>query len=192
MPTNFFYVYALKDPRENPCLPFYIGKGTGSRAFDHLARPDSTAKYARIKAILADGHEPIVDILVEDLTEVQALKLEAELISAFGTKDTGGILTNAVVPKGLSIKRAAGIVVPHGCVEQAQLGLGMLKDAVIELAQANEEGITNADVAASLGLRSDYRGRQKDYLSYSLLGLLLREGRLERIPSARKHTVPRR
>jgi uncharacterized protein len=24
-----YYVYALKDPRASPAMPFYIGKGTG-------------------------------------------------------------------------------------------------------------------------------------------------------------------
>jgi uncharacterized protein len=39
-----FYVYALKDPRTSPAKPFYIGKGVGTRAWDHLLRPDETAK----------------------------------------------------------------------------------------------------------------------------------------------------
>ena len=56
----------------------------------------------------------------------------------------------------------------------------MLKDAVEKMIDANPPGLTNSEVADVLGLRSDYRGRQKDYLSYSLLGLLLREGRLVR------------
>jgi hypothetical protein len=98
--TNFYYVYAFKDPRNNTAKPFYIGKGTGSQAFDHLVKPDSTKKYTRIKEIKGTGIEPMVDILVEDLTEYQALKLESELISAFGTEETGGILTSTVVPSG--------------------------------------------------------------------------------------------
>lgn len=180
MATNFYYVYAIKDPRSSPAKPFYIGKGTGSRAYDHLVMPDQSRKYARIKDITEAGAHPLIDILIEDLTEAQALRLEAELISAFGTEETGGLLTNAVVPAGLGGKKRNRIVVPHGAVERAQLGLEFLKTAVFELAKANPDGISNSDAASLLGLRSDYRGRQKDYLSYSVLGLLLREGRVKR------------
>jgi hypothetical protein len=187
--TNFFYVYALKDPRSSPALPFYIGKGAGSRAFDHLVTPDATRKHERIRQILADGARPIVDILIEDLTEAQALRMEAELIAAFGTLETGGLLTNSVVPKGVGGHRRRHVVVPQGAVERAQLGLELLKGAVADLARANKEGITNSDAAALLGLRSDYRGKQKDYLSYSVLGLLLREGQVRRIKDSHRHVA---
>ncbi len=180
MATNFYYVYALKDPRSSPAKPFYVGKGTGSRAYDHLVTPDQTRKYARIKDITDTGAQPRVDILVQDLTEAQALRLEAELISAFGTEDTGGLLTNAVVPAGIGGKKRKDIVVPQGAVERAQLGLELLKTAILDLAKENPDGISNSDAASLLGLRSDYRGRQKDYLSYSVLGLLLREDRVKR------------
>ena len=180
MTTSFYYVYALKDPRSSPAKPFYVGKGTGSRAYDHLVKPDHTKKYARIKQIIESGTQPLVDILVDDLTEIQALRLEAELISAFGTESTGGILTNTVVPVGLSSKKRGQVVVPQGTLERAQLGLEFLKTAVLNLARANPDGISNSDAASLLGLRSDYRGRQKDYLSYSVLGLLLREGKIKR------------
>jgi len=191
MATNFYYVYALKDPRTSPAMPFYIGKGTGSRAFDHLVKPDGTSKYARIKDIQNSGATPLVGILADDLTESQALKLESELISAFGTIETGGCLTNAVVPAGLGGKQRDGIIVPQGAVERAQLGLELIKSAVLELAQANELGISNSDAASLLGLRSDYLGKQKDYLSYSVLGLLMREGKIERKddPGRPKHVA---
>jgi hypothetical protein len=187
MATNFFYVYALKDPRTSPALPFYVGKGTGSRASDHLITPDATRKYARIKEIIEAGKQPMVDILVDDLTEAQSLKIEAELISAFGTLDSGGLLTNAVIPKGLGNKITGKLIVPQGCIERAQLGLELVKIAVLELAKANPGGIKNSDAASILGLRSDYRGKQKDYLSYSVLGLLMREGRVSREPETHKH-----
>lgn len=189
MADNFFYVYALKDPRRSPALPFYIGKGTGSRAYDHLIMPDKTRKYARIREIIAAGQKPMVDILIDDLTETQALRLEAELIAAFGTAESGGPLTNAVVPAGLGSKKRQGITVPQGAVERAQLGLTLLKTAILELSRANAEGITNSDAASILGLRSDYKGRQKDYLTYSVIGLLLREGKIRRNPDTHRHVA---
>jgi hypothetical protein len=39
---------------------------------------------------MESGATPFVEILVDDLTDQQALKLEAEIISAFGTIDSGG------------------------------------------------------------------------------------------------------
>ena len=184
-----YYVYALKDPRESPAMPFYVGKGTGTRAYDHLVKPDDSRKGALIKDIHDAGSEVLVTILVDEISEAQSIKLEAELISAFGTIDTGGILTNSVVPSGLSKKTRTSVVVPHGVKEKAQIGLGLLKDAVLEFAKANPAGVTNSDTASLLGLRSDYGGGSKDYLSYSVIGLLMREGKLAREGRSRKHVA---
>jgi hypothetical protein len=184
-----FYVYALKDPRRDPALPFYIGKGTGTRSFDHLVRPDETRKGRRISEIRGAGFEVLVTRLVDALTEDQAIRLEAELISAFGTEDSGGLLTNTVLPSGLSQKSRRQVVVPQGARERAQIGLSMLKDSVLEFVKANDAGVTNSDVASLLGLRSDYGGGSKDYLSFSVLGLLIREGKVSRERGSRKHVA---
>lgn len=38
MAEDSYYEYALKDPRISPVMPFYIGKGVGTRAYDLLVR----------------------------------------------------------------------------------------------------------------------------------------------------------
>jgi uncharacterized protein len=183
-----FYVYALKDPRLNPARPFYIGKGTGTRAWEHELSVDQSAKGERIRQIHAAGLEVLTVKLVEELSEAEALRIEAELISAFGTEDRGGLLTNAVVPKGLALGRSRGVIVPAGAVEKAQIALDHLKSAVFETTQANKDGVTNYDIAKCLGLQSDYGGGSKNYLSYSLLGILMREGKVKRLQS-KKHVA---
>ena len=180
MKDGAYYVYALKDPRKSPAMPFYIGKGVGNRAWDHELNPDDTRKGRRISEIQKSRHKVLVSKVCEDLTEMQALKMEAELIATFGTEETGGILTNSVVPSGKVRKNRRNVIVPHGAPEKAQLGLTLLRDAVLELARANKDGVTNAEVSHSLGLHSTYKGGSKDYLSWSILGLLMKDGLMER------------
>jgi len=184
-----FYVYALKDPRSNPAKPFYIGKGTGIRAWEHAINIDETRKGKRIAEIQSQGFEIVTSKLADELTELQALKLEAELIAAFGTESTGGLLTNSVVPTGKLNKQKAHVIVPSGAPERAQIALTMLKDAVLEVAKANPDGVTNSDITKALGLQSDYSGGSKDYLSWSIIGILMREGRLKREDGSRKHKI---
>jgi hypothetical protein len=187
MDDDSFYVYALKDPRTDPAQPFYIGKGTGSRSHDHLVNPDASRKGSRITEIQKSGSKVLVTPLVVGLTEPQAIRLEAELIAAFGTEASGGILTNSVLPSGLGKKSRRSVVVPQGAKERAQLGLSMLKEAVLEFVKANPNGVSNAETASLLGLRSEYGGGSKDYLSYSVLGILMREGKVARGAASRRH-----
>ncbi len=189
MTEDSFYVYSLKDPRGSNARPFYIGKGTGTRAWDHVTNIDKTKKGRRIKEIKDEGFDVIVSVLADGLSEIQALKLEAELISAFGTEDTGGFLTNSVLPTGKQSKPRKDLIVPFGLREKAQLGLQLLKEATLELAKANRGGIQNSDAVKALNLQSDYKGGSKDYLTWSVIGILMREGRLKRLDGSRKHVA---
>ena len=55
----------------------------------------------------------------------------------------------------------------------AQAGLRQIEEAIIRLLEANPQGLRNAQIAELLGLHSDFRGNQKDYLTYSVLGGLI-------------------
>ena len=180
MAQNPFYVYALKDSRSRPAKPFYIGKGTGNRAWEHQAKIDDSPKGQVIQAIFAEGLDVLHTIIADNLTENQALKIEAELIAAFGIQSQGGMLTNKIKPNPENIRKQIKKNIPDGCYEKAQMGLELLKSAVMELAKANPNAISNSDAAKYLGLQSDYGGGSKDYLSYSVIGLLMKEGRLRR------------
>ncbi|MCA9644739.1 MAG: GIY-YIG nuclease family protein [Myxococcales bacterium] len=180
MQDRSFYIYALKDPRESPPQIFYIGKGIGARARSHLVRADRTTKGARIREIRESGNEPLVEVLVSGLSETAALKIEAELIASFGTLATGGSLTNSVIPSGTRLHHRREVAVPPGSVDKAQAGLALLRDSVYSVVEANPEGVENADVCNALGLHSDHEGKSLNYLSYSLLGLLLSDGAIEK------------
>lgn len=95
--------------------------------------------------IKSSGHSIIHTILADDLTEQQALKIEAELIAAFGIRSQGGLLTNKVRPNPGNVSNKIKANIPDGCYEKAQMGLEFLKSAVMELAKANPQGISNSD-----------------------------------------------
>jgi uncharacterized protein len=58
---------------------------------------------------------------------------------------------------------------------RAQAALAELKAAVLAEIDSSEQGLTNAAIVKSLGLESEYEGKNRNYLSWSILGLLLSE-----------------
>lgn len=56
----------------------------------------------------------------------------------------------------------------------AQMGLALLKEAILsELASGP---LSNADLVHRLAIPSDFEGENRNYLSWSVLGLLVGEG----------------
>ena len=96
---NIYYIYIYYCQKD---IPFYVGYGKNNRMFDHLneARKKPKAisgehKLNKIRKILKDGFEPIIEIVASNLSREEAIELEIELIEKFGRADLGsGPLTN--------------------------------------------------------------------------------------------------
>lgn len=111
--TPKYYVYAHCSPSGKPVrfihekvvfrtsgLPFYIGKGTGDRAYD-LSRNQGHGEILRGLKNSGVKSGEIVSILKDKLTEAEALELESKLIYFFGTKyekNRRGLLVNLDIP----------------------------------------------------------------------------------------------
>lgn len=81
-------------------LPFYVGKGTGNRAYDMNRNEGHGVILRQLKG---KGHTSgeIVSIVKDGMTEAEAYALESQLIHFFGTKfdKSQGILVNLETPK---------------------------------------------------------------------------------------------
>lgn len=98
---KMYYVYQLVDPRTDQ--PFYVGKGSGSRAKTHLrAIPNTRNPYKenKIADIRSAGLEPKIEFVAENIVDEElAYTIEAELIKRHGRKgyEADGILTNSCI-----------------------------------------------------------------------------------------------
>jgi len=93
---NGHYVYILLDQE----TPFYVGKGSGKRAFDHiqpanLAKDPNTFKQRKIQKMIREGRQ-IHYKFFKCVSDKEASLLEKQLIAGFGRRgiDDNGILTN--------------------------------------------------------------------------------------------------
>lgn len=70
--------------------------------------------------------------------------------------------------------------------EQAGEGRDLIEEAILTLLRHHKDGLLNNDIARELGLESDFNGQQKNYLTYSVLGGLLRRGLVTRVKVGNK------
>lgn len=91
-----YYVYEYVCPFTN--IPFYVGKGKGYRMHYHLKNLNDNTnphKLNKIKKIIREGRNPIINVVYSDLTESAAFEFEIKLIKKYGRIDIGtGCLTN--------------------------------------------------------------------------------------------------
>jgi hypothetical protein len=94
--VNDFDVYAYYEPDVDPeyGLPFYVGKGRGRRAYDHLRtcsrqQNDSynTFFYRKLRKMRTKGIEPEIEIVMDNLTEVDAIMFERQMIHVVGRRN---------------------------------------------------------------------------------------------------------
>jgi len=82
---NRFYVYMIY---KTDNTPIYVGKGTGTRAYNSFRRSDN-------KAVRACTTKDRFEIVRDNLTESEAFKFEVELIQRYGRRSEGtGVLYN--------------------------------------------------------------------------------------------------
>ena len=62
----------------------------------------------------------------------------------------------------------------------AQNGLRQIENSIFLLLKQNPNGLRNAEIAERLDLHSDFCGQQKDYLTYSVLGGLIKKRKVIR------------
>lgn len=82
---NHFYIYTHTKTGEN--IPFYVGKGTGNRAYQTTSRSDYWKNVSK--------HGYVVEFAFENLSEEDALQMEKDMIKTYGRRDLGtGCLVN--------------------------------------------------------------------------------------------------
>lgn len=94
-----YYVYKLLDPNTN--LPFYVGKGSGNRAWSHNEFKDGNNNLFKdryIKKIHKQGKEPIVEIVKYFSNEDDAYSYEEELTESIGLKNLTNLVLGARPP----------------------------------------------------------------------------------------------
>jgi hypothetical protein len=87
---NEWYIYAYY--QEGFAEPFYVGKGKGNRAYNHIQPCNINQRnkfHSKLKSLLKAGYTPEIVILSDGLSESEANIEEIRYINYFGRKDLG-------------------------------------------------------------------------------------------------------
>ncbi len=118
-----FYVYFIINPINNKV--FYVGKGIGKRAWQHLKMKGSNLnKINAIKEIYNNGLSPIIKIHSENLIEEDAYNTEMAFIQALNG------LTNISIPKKERIYNRVYESVNYESVECIDVDIKSLKNEI--------------------------------------------------------------
>ena len=98
MDNENYYVYEYIHPIK--LTPFYVGKGKGDRAYQHIKpnkinKEKTYLKRSCVNLCMELWGEPLIDFVGDGLTEKEALDLERLEIERWGRRDNGtGCLAN--------------------------------------------------------------------------------------------------
>lgn len=104
MAQFYTYIYSCED------VPFYVGKGTGQRAYKHLSgNRDNSHLDRKIKKLRHEGVTPDIEV-INASNEAAAFWLERCFIATFGRRD---------IKTGSLVNMTSGGDGPSGCIPSA-------------------------------------------------------------------------
>ncbi len=141
---NEFYVYGLVDPRNSEV--FYVGKGKGNRAYNHLIEEyyegkGNKDKIKRIESVIGSGDQVDIHYYAKNLIERHAYILEEIIIFRIGRKCYGyGNLTNLEAGNDVEEKIANSLYENETeTLKQLKTKLPALYDIVISVPKTTKE-----------------------------------------------------